>query len=160
ERSRDDAEGRWDEAAARIVGLERAAAEKDELAHTEEALRARISELEARADGGRLHTALAEVDRLRAALERSEEQLCEARGRRLANRERGGACERMTGSAGEHGGAGGRVPAEVLDELGVLESGLRAEAARLTAVERTLAEWRTALAGAGSSNEAAPPASE
>jgi chromosome segregation ATPase len=160
ERSRDDAEGRWDEAATRIVGLERAAAQKDELAHTEEALRARISELEARADGGRLPTALAEVDRLRAALERSEEQLWEARGRLLANRERLEAFERMTASTEEHAGAGARVPAEVLDELGLLESGLRAEAARLTAVERTLAEWRTALANTGSGSEATPPASE
>jgi chromosome segregation ATPase len=157
ERARDQAEQHWDEAATRIVGLERAAAEKDELAHTEESLRARISELEARADGGRLHTALAEVDRLRAALERSEEQLWEARGRLLANRERLEAFERMTVSSEGRGGEAPRVPAEVLDELGALESGLRAEAARLAAVERTLSEWRTALTAEGGSAEAAPP---
>ena len=157
ERSRDEAEFRWDEAAGRIVGLERAAAEKDEQAHTEETLRARITELESRADGGRLSTALAEVDRLRTALERSEEQLWEARGRLLANRERLEAFERMTASA--EGGAA-RVSLEVLDELGALESGLRAEAARLAAVERTLSEWRKALSSGAASADAAPPASE
>jgi chromosome segregation ATPase len=157
ERSRDEAEFRWDEAAGRIVGLERAAAEKEEQAHTEESLRARITELESRADGGRLSTALAEVDRLRTALERSEEQLWEARGRLLANRERLEAFERMTASA--EGGAA-RVSLEVLDELGALESGLRAEAARLAAVERTLSEWRKALSSGAASVDAAPPAGE
>jgi SAM-dependent methyltransferase len=157
ERSRDDAELRWDEAAGRIVGLERAAAEKEEKVHTEESLRARITELESRADSGRLGTALAEVDRLRGALERSEEQLWEARGRLLANRERLEAFERMATPA--EGGAA-RVPLEVLDELGALESGLRAEAARLAAVERTLAEWRTALTSGPPVAGAPPPASE
>jgi len=52
------------------------------------------------------------------------------------------------------------LPNEVLDELGALESGLRAEAARLAAVERTLAEWRTALAGAKAEAAPAPPVSE
>jgi SAM-dependent methyltransferase len=160
ERSRDDAELRWDEAAGRIVGLERAAAEKEEQAQTEESLKARINELEARADGGRLSTALAEVDRLRTALERSEEQLWEARGRLLANRERLEAFERMTASAEGPGGEAARVPLEVLDELGALESGLRAEAARLAAVERTLAEWRMALTGGAASAGAPPPAGE
>jgi len=158
ERSRDEAELRWDEAAGRVVGLERAAAEKDELVHTEETLRARITELEARADGGRLGTALAEVDRLRGALERSEEQLWEARGRLLANRERLEAFERMATSAEGRGAA--RVPLEVLDELGALESGLRAEAARLAAVERILAEWRTALTSGTPVAGAAPPPGE
>jgi chromosome segregation ATPase len=158
ERSRDEAELRWDEAAGRVVGLERAAAEKDELVHTEETLRARITELEARADSGRLGTALAEVDRLRGALERSEEQLWEARGRLLANRERLEAFERMAASAEGRGAA--RVPLEVLDELGALESGLRAEAARLAAVERTLAEWRTALTSGTPAAGAAPPPGE
>jgi hypothetical protein len=45
----------------------------------------------------------------------------------------------------------------VLDELGALESGLRAEAARLAAVEKTLSEWRTALAGTGAEAASAPP---
>jgi chromosome segregation ATPase len=160
ERSRDEVEARWDEAASRIVGLERAAAEKDQRVQTEETLRARISELEGHADGGRLDTALAEVDRLRTALERSEEQLWEARGRLLANRERLEALERMTASSESRPADAGRVPAEVLDELGALESGLRAEAARLAAVERTLSEWRTALSSAGATAEAAPPISE
>jgi septal ring factor EnvC (AmiA/AmiB activator) len=159
ERSRDEAEVRWDEAAGRIVGLERVAAEKEELAHTEEVLRARINELEATADGGRLGTALAEVDRLRGALERSEEQLWEARGRLLANRERLEVFERMSASNEARGGTA-RVPLEVLDELGALESGLRAEAARLAAVERTLSEWRTALTSGTASAGAPPPASE
>jgi len=159
ERSRDEAELRWDEAAGRIVGLERAAAEREEQAHTEESLRARINELEGRADGGRLSTALGEVDRLRGALERSEEQLWEARGRLLANRERLEAFERMTASAEGRGGPA-RVPMEVLDELGALESGLRAEAARLAAVERTLSEWRTALTSGAPLAGAAPPAGE
>lgn len=158
ERSRDEAELRWDEAAGRIVGLEKVAAEKEEHLQTEESLRARITELESRAptnDAGRLSTALAEVDRLRTALERSEEQLWEARGRLLANRERLEAFERMTANEGAGGPA--RLPLDLLDELGALESGLRAEAARLAAVERTLAEWRTALTGAGPSATTAPP---
>jgi SAM-dependent methyltransferase len=160
ERSRDEAEFRWDEAAGRIVGLERAAAEKDEHTQTEESLRARINELESRADGGRLSTALAEVDRLRTALERSEEQLWEARGRLLANRERLEAFERMTAASEGQGAGPARLPHELLDELGALESGLRAEAARLAAVERTLAEWRTALSVPGAATASAPPASE
>jgi SAM-dependent methyltransferase len=161
ERSRDEAELRWDEAAGRIVGLERAVAEKGEqsLSETEESLRARINELESRADGGRLSTALAEVDRLRTALERSEEQLWEARGRLLANRERLEAFERMTASS-EGQAQPAPLPHEVLDELGALESGLRAEAARLAAVERTLSEWRTALAGAKAEAAPAPPVTE
>lgn len=162
EEARDAAEDHWDEAAERIVALERMAAERDELAHSEESLRARVSELEARADGGRLHSALAEVDRLRSALERSEEQLWDARGKLLADRERLEALERAGGATPATGEAPspGLLTA-MLDELGSLEAGLRTEAAQLAAVERVLAEWRAALAdNALVREDVAPPANE
>jgi SAM-dependent methyltransferase len=134
------------EAAAHLA---RVAAERDELAHTEEALRAGITETAARGDSARLEAALAEVDRLRSAFERSEEQLWEARGRLMADRERLEALERMLEAGSTSGapiaGETQALIAAVLAELATLESGLRAEAAQLAAVERALGEWRTAL---------------
>jgi SAM-dependent methyltransferase len=167
----EQARTRADEAAAEVTArasaLDRVSAERDALAHTEEALRARITDLTnlaARADTGRLESALSEVDRLRGALERSEEQLWEARGRLMADRERLEALERTLES-----GAGVSASAEtqaliatVLAELAALETGLRAEAAQLAAVERALGEWRTALTSdsASPSSDRAPPAGE
>jgi hypothetical protein len=48
----------------------------------------------------------------------------------------------------------------VVAELASLEAGLRAEIGRLSVVERTLGEWRTALAGNGSAAEGQLPARE
>jgi SAM-dependent methyltransferase len=136
------------DAASRAAALERGAAERDQLTHSEETLRARLADLAERNDGPRLEAALGEVERLRAALERSEEQLWEARGRLMADRERLEALERMleTGAAAPASADTQALIATVLSELAVLESGLRAEATQLAAIERMLGEWRTAVA--------------
>ena len=124
----------------------------------EEALRARISELEALSETGSLTAALAEVDRLRAALERSEEQLWEARGRLMADRERLEDLERLahaTAARGAQEVAG--LLTDVLEEVASLESGLRAEVDQLAAVERALDEWRMAVGAEAAPPEAASP---
>jgi SAM-dependent methyltransferase len=158
EAGRDDAERRWRLAAARIDEVEHSLRLKEAAGEAEAVLRARISELEGNeGTEDRLDAALAEVDRLRNALERSEEQLWEARGRLLSEQERAG------GEGGEGGtGAPSRATlvAEMLAELESLETGLRAEAAQLAAVERSLIEWRSALTRDGETPAAAPAAGE
>lgn len=168
ERVRGESDHRWDDAALRIVGGDEAAPATPDPSQTEEALRARIAELEARQDSTRLATALAEVDRLRAALQRSEEQLWAARGRLLADRERIEALERAAAIAPVASAAPASDPGAVvllgtvLDEVAALEDGLRAEAAHLAALERALAEWRAAQGGnnGGGPPLEAPPPSE
>jgi SAM-dependent methyltransferase len=106
----------------------------------------------AEGDRGRLAAAEAEVARLRTALERSEEQLWEAKRQLLLDRERIGALEHELEEARVRSKlAPEPSPSEatyqalvsrVLEELGVLESGLRTEAQQLAALERTLGEWR------------------
>jgi SAM-dependent methyltransferase len=164
-----------DEARRRVAELERqlvatrellgqAERERDELAHVEEALRARITDLAARAEGTRLESALAEVERLRGALERSEEQLWEARGRLMADRERLETLERMLEAQAASGTPAASetqmLIASVLAELTTLEGGLRDEAAQLAAVERVLGEWRTAVAADAASPASARPSGE
>jgi SAM-dependent methyltransferase len=164
ERSRALADAAATDATARASALERVSAERDELAHSEEALRARIAEREEPADGAPLEAALAEADRLRAALDRSDEQLWETRGRLMADRERLEALERTLESGVASGPASGETQAliaAVVAELTTLENGLRAEAAQLAAVERALGEWRTALtADSASADAARRPAGE
>ncbi len=159
ERLRDEAERRWGDAAGRIVAVP----EAEKLSPAEEAVEAlqdRVRELEARPEAARLEAALAEVDRLRGALERSEEQLWDARSRILAERER---VEALQHAAAEAQAATPLAPsagptlAPVLEELVALERGLRAEAAQLAAVERALADWRKTAAGEGAT-AGTPPA--
>ena len=162
EAGREDAERRWRLAAARIDEVEHSLRLKEAAGEAEAALRARISELEgSEGTEDRLDAALAEVDRLRNALERSEEQLWEARGRLLSEQERAGG---EGGGVGGEGGAGApsraTLVAEMLAELESLETGLRAEAAQLAAVERSLIEWRSALTRDGETPAAAPAAGE
>jgi chromosome segregation ATPase len=164
ERSRDAAASVAADATVRAHAFDQVAAERDELAHAEEALRARITDLAARADGPRLESALAEAERLRGALERSEEQLWEARGRLMADRERLETLERMLESQAVSGTPAGSetqaLIASVLAELTTLEGGLRDEAAQLAAVERVLGEWRTAVAADTASPGGARPIGE
>jgi chromosome segregation ATPase/SAM-dependent methyltransferase len=158
EERRAEADRRSRDAAARIAELEGEAADHRETAETEEALRARIAELEATSEAGSLSVALAEVDRLRTALERSEEQLWDARGRLMADRERLEDLERLAHATAARGAQEvADLLTEVLGEVASLESGLRGEVDRISAVERALAEWRMALGGDDGAIEAASP---
>jgi chromosome segregation ATPase len=129
------------------------------LTQSEEGLRTQVGQLQERVpepESGRLDAALAEIDRLRSELERSDEQLWEARGRLALDRQRLEALERVV-AAGEGAGESSTLITDVLSELTAMESGLRAEAARLEGVQHTLDEWRTAAAKNDASEEVPPP---
>jgi len=117
ERGRNDAQGRWSEAVEKLTGLEQQSeAEREVVRHVQENV-----EQAARVAGE-------DVNRLRAALERSEDQLRKARGQLLPLRGRIAILEREKE---------GREIAErdlvrtLLDEVGAIESGLREELGRI-----------------------------
>ncbi len=149
-RLRDEAERRWRDAAARILDLENTVAEKTILARDSERDRdeiaARLADVTARADAGRLGAAMEEVARLREALQRSEEQLWDAKSQLLLARERIGSLERELAAARSPvPAAGGESPLEPIlvhafEEMAALEAALRSELAELVAIGIVLSE--------------------
>jgi chromosome segregation ATPase len=122
--------------------------------------------MEGNADAGKLQSALAEVARLRAALERSEEQLWEAKGQLLIDRERITVLEHQLAEAQANlqASAAPAAPVQktvseaahrsiletVFRELSAIENALRLEIVEISALEREIAEWRAAVAASES----------
>ncbi len=155
EQQREEAQLRWGDAVGRIVGLEQAVAQKDELARATERERARLyerlGEFEAQSDAGQLSAALEELTRLRGALERSEEQLWEVKATLGADRERlvelGQPIPVVSGRALVATDATYQsMLANIFKEMAALEAGLRTEVAHLAQVERALADCTAAAA--------------
>ncbi len=161
--ARRELEERWKEAVERVARLERELAAKDEelaaIARDRDALRARAESAAANGDGGSLQAAVGEVSRLRGALERSEEQLWEAKGQLLIDRERITVLEHQisemqamppvsaqkTVSEAAHRS----ILETVFRELTAIENALRTEIVEISALEREIAEWRAAVAASG-----------
>jgi chromosome segregation ATPase len=153
-RLRDEAERRWGDAASRILDLENTVAQKVALARDSERdrdeLAVRLGDITARADAGRLGAAMEEVARLREALQRSEEQLWDAKSQLLLARERIGSLERELAAARSALPAalpapGGESPLEPIlvnafEEMAALEVALRSEVAELVAIGIVLSE--------------------
>lgn len=172
ESARGDAVARASDAAARLVALEHELGDRHEIFVEREALQARVAELESRPETSKLEATLAEVEGLRGALERSEEQLWDARSRLVEDRQSIEILEQAVADAeakseafaSAHAGPGEgtyqALLAQVLDEVAEIEAAVRGEIGQLAAVEGLIVEWRMALAANGASAEAPPGATE
>ena len=116
EKGRTDATGRWNEAIERLTGLQ-----EQSVAEREVVQQAQVVEQVARAAGE-------DVNRLRVALERSEDQLRKTRGQLLPLRGRVAMLEREK-EAREL--AERDLVRSLLEEVGAIESGLREELGRI-----------------------------
>lgn len=148
---------------SRVAALESALSEARFATRERDELRQRLDEVEARADVARLESAIAEVGRLHVALERSEEQLWETKHELEAERLRLADVQRALVDADadteERALQAASISAEegryrvlldqVLGELAALEAALRAEAAQVAAIERSVGEWRGAQLDVG-----------
>ncbi|MDX2020150.1 MAG: hypothetical protein SF187_07895 [Deltaproteobacteria bacterium] len=142
ERGRHDATTRWNEAVERLMGLEQqSVVEREVVKQAQENV-----EQVARVAGE-------DVNRLRAALDRSEDQLRKARGQLLPLRGRVAMLEREKEARDV---AERDLVRTLLEEVGALETGLREEFARIDDLAREVMQVRGVSVTVGLGNERAP----
>lgn len=142
ERGRNDATSRWNEAVERLMGLEQQSVmEREVVKQAQENV-----EQVARVAGE-------DVNRLRAALDRSEDQLRKARGQLLPLRGRVAMLEREKEARDI---AERDLVRTLLEEVGALETGLREEFSRIDDLAREVMQVRGVNVASGLGTERAP----